>query len=44
MRLHKEFVLATLLFALAGATSAQTRSMRVDLKDTRNEVAWASCP
>jgi zinc protease len=39
MRLHKKFLLATLLFALSGAASAQTgntaTSLRVDLKETR---------
>ena len=36
MRLHKEFLIATLLFALAGTAAAQTsRSMLVDLKETR---------
>ena len=36
MRLHKMFLSATVLFALAGATLAQTgRSVHVDLKDTR---------
>jgi len=36
MRLHKKFLIATVLFALAGAVPAQTgRSMHVDLKDTR---------
>lgn len=36
MRLHTKFLLAMVLFALTGAASAQTsRSMRVDLKETR---------
>jgi predicted Zn-dependent peptidase len=36
MRLHKEFLIAMVLFALAGAATAQTNSsMRVDLKETR---------
>jgi zinc protease len=36
MRLHKKFLLAMVLFALAGTTAAQTsRSKRVDLRDTR---------
>ena len=36
MRLHTKFLIAMVLFALAGSASAQTnRSMRVDLKDTR---------
>jgi zinc protease len=36
MRLHKKFLIATVLFALAGAVPAQTgRSIHVDLKETR---------
>ena len=36
MRLHKRFLLATLLFALAGTAAAQTgNNVRVDLKETR---------
>ncbi len=35
MRLHTKFLLAMVLFALAGAASAQTSNLRVDLKDTR---------
>jgi zinc protease len=36
MRLHKMFLSATVLFALAGTAPAQTgRSIRVDLKETR---------
>jgi zinc protease len=36
MRLHKKFLSATVLFALAGTVMAQTaRSPRVDLKETR---------
>jgi len=36
MRLHKKFLSATVLFALAGTALAQTsRSIHVDLKDTR---------
>jgi zinc protease len=36
MRLHTKFLIAMVLFALAGTASAQTsRSMRVDLKETR---------
>jgi zinc protease len=36
MRLHTKFLIAMVLFALAGAASGQTsRSMRVDLKETR---------
>jgi zinc protease len=36
MRLHKKFLIAMVLFALAGTAAAQTgRSKRVDLKETR---------
>jgi zinc protease len=35
MRLHLKFLLATLLFALAGTAAAQTSNLRVDLKETR---------
>jgi zinc protease len=35
MRLHTKLLSATLLFALAGASFAQSRNPRVDLKETR---------